>query len=203
MLAARVEKLEGDLEKLRSTRSVLSKTLFGSKSERQGRKGTGRSRGQQQGSPGHGRTKRTGLGKKQERHEPPRDERVCPRCGKPYAANGQHCSTLFEVDVEAWERTIIRPRYRPTCECAAPREVTAPPAARLFENTAYGISVWTCMLYERFVCLRPLNRVAAWLAGMGLPIPPGTSADSIKRFVPLFRPLAEAIPAHRNEAALR
>ena len=202
-LAARADRLQAELDKLRSTRGVLSKALYGSRSERQGRKGTGRSRGQQQGSTGHGRTRRTGLGKKPERHEPPQVERVCPRCGKPYAANGQHCSTLFEVDVEAWERTIIRPRYRPTCDCTAPREVTAPPATRLFENTAYGISVWTCMLYERFVCLRPLNRVATWLADMGLPISPGTLADSIKRFVPLFKPLAEAILAHQNEATLR
>ena len=202
-VSARADRLQAELDKLRSTRSVLSKALFGSRSEKQGKKGTGRSRGQQQGSTGHGRTERTGLGKRKERHEPPQDDRVCPRCGKPYAANGHHCSTIFEVDVEAWERTIIRPRYRPTCDCAPPQEVTAPPATRLFENTAYGISVWTCMLYERFVCLRPLSRVAAWLADMGLPISPGTLADSIKRFVPLFQPLAEAILAHQNEATLR
>ena len=75
--------------------------------------------------------------------------------------------------------------------------------ARLFETTPYGISVWACMLYERFVCLRPLCRVAAWMADMGLAISPGTLADSTKRFVPLFEPLAEAILAHQNEAALR
>ena len=27
--------------------------------------------------------------------------------------------------------------------------------ARLFDNTPYGISVWVCLLYERFVCCRP------------------------------------------------
>ena len=78
-----------------------------------------------------------------------------------------------------------------------------PPVARLFDTTPYGISVWVCMLYERFVCCRPLHRVAAWLADMGLVISPGTLADSIKRFVPLFEPLAEEILAHQNEAALR
>ncbi len=81
--------------------------------------------------------------------------------------------------------------------------MTAPPVARLFDTTPYGISVWVCMLYERFVCCRPLHRVAAWLADMGLAISPGTLADSIKRFVPLFEPLAEEILAHQNEAALR
>ena len=38
---------------------------------------------------------------------------------------------------------------------------------------------------------------------MGLAISPGTLADSIKRFVPLFEPLAKAILAHQNTAALR
>ena len=203
-LASRAEKLELDLDKLRSTRSVLSKALYGSRSEQQKKPGTGRKRGQQRGAAGHGRTQRPGLGKKKERRDPPEDARVCPRCGKPYAANGERCTTLVEIDVEAYENTIVRPRYRRSCECAsAPREVTAPPVTRLFETTPYGISVWTCMLYERFVCCRPLHRVAAWLADMGLAISPGTLADSIKRFVPLFEPLAEAILAHQNEAALR
>ena len=203
-LAARVEKLEGDLDKLRSTRSVLSKALYGSRSERQKRPGTGRKRGQQRGGAGHGRTQRAELKQKKESRDPPQEARVCPRCGKPYGANGERCTTLFEIDVEAYERTIVRSRWRRSCDCAcAPREVTAPPVTRLFETTPYGISVWTCMLYERFVCCRPLHRVAAWLADMGLSISPGTLADSIKRFVPLFEPLAEAILAHQNEGALR
>ena len=203
-LASRVEKLELDLDKLRSTRSVLSKALYGSRSEQQKKPGTGRKRGQQRGAAGHGRTQRPGLGQKKEPRDPPEDARVCPRCGKPYAANGERCTTLFEIDVEAYENTIVRSRWRRSCDCAsAPREVTAPPVTRLFETTPYGISVWTCMLYERFVCCRPLHRVAAWLADMGLAISPGTLADSIKRFAPLFEPLAEAILAHQNEAALR
>ena len=98
----------------------------------------------------------------------------------------------------------MRPRWRRSCECASSlREVTAPPVARLFEGTPYGISVWVCMLYERFACCRPLHRVAVWLADMGLAIAPGTLADSIKRFVPLFAPLAKAILAHQNTAVLR
>ena len=203
-LASQVETLQAQLDKLRSTRSVLSKALYGSRSERQKKPGTGRKRGQQRGAAGHGRTQRPGLGKKKETREPPEEARVCPRCGRPYASNGERCTTLFEIDVEAYENTVVRPRYRRTCDCAsAPREVTAPAVTRLFETTPYGISVWACMLYERFACLRPLCRVAAWMADMGLAISPGTLADSIKRFVPLFEPLYEAILAHQNEAALR
>ncbi len=173
-LASQVETLQARLDKLRSTRSVLSKALYGSRSEQQKRPGTGRKRGQQRGAAGHGRTQRPGLGQKKEPRDPPEEARVCPRCGKPYAANGERCTTLFEIDVEAYENTIVRSRWRRSCDCAsAPREVTAPPVTRLFETTPYGISVWTCMLYERFVCCRPLHRVAAWLADMGLAISPG------------------------------
>ena len=203
-LASRVETLQAQLDRLRSTRSVLSKALYGSRSEQQKKPGTGRKRGQQRGTAGHGRTQRPGLGQKKETRDPPEDARVCPGCGKPYAANGERCTTLFEIEVEAYENTIVRPRYRRTCDCASsPCEVTAPPVARLFDNTPYGVSVWVCLLYERFVCCRPLHRVAAWLADMGLAISPGTLADSTKRFVPLFEPLAKAILAHQNEAALR
>ena len=203
-LASRVETLQAQLDRLRSTRSVLSKALYGSRSEQQKKPGAGHKRGQQCGTAGHGRTQRPGLGQKKETRDPPEDARVCPGCGKPYAANGERCTTLFEIEVEAYEKTIVRPRYRRTCDCASsPREATAPPVARLFDNTPYGVSVWVCLLYERFVCCRPLHRVAAWLVDMGLAISPGTLADSTKRFVPLFEPLAKAILAHQNEAALR
>ena len=48
-----------------------------------------------------------------------------------------------------------------------------------------------------------LKRVAAWLSDRGLPISPGTLADSMLCFVPLFEPVADAILAHQNKAALR
>ena len=41
------------------------------------------------------------------------------------------------------------------------------------------------------------------MSAQGLTVSPGTLADSLKRFVPLFEPLAEAILAHQNKAALR
>ena len=144
------------------------------------------------------------LGEKTERRNPPKDARVCCCCGKPYAANGERSTTVVEIEVKAHTRRIVRPRWRRSCDCAAsPFEVTAPPVARLFDNTPYGISVWVCLLFERYACCRPLHRVSAWLADMGLAISPGTLADSVKRFVPLFEPLSKAILAHQNQAALR
>ena len=203
-LRARNAGLEARIARLQSTRSVLSQALFGSRSEKQKKEGAGRKRGQQRGAPGHGHTPRPGLGEKKERRNPPKVARTCSCCGKPYVANGERSTSLIEIEVEAHIRRILRTRWRRGCDCASsPLEVIAPPPARLFDNTPYGIGVWTRFLFEHCACLRPLSRIAAWMGDQGLPISAGTLADSIKRFVPLFDPLAEAILAHQNEAALR
>ena len=77
------------------------------------------------------------------------------------------------------------------------------PVPRLFPRTPYGTSVWARILYERFACFRPLRQVAAWMTDQGLAIAPGTIAGSVRRFLPLFAPLAEAILAYQNEMAVR
>ena len=200
----RIETLEAQLAKLRSSGTVMSKRLYGRKSEQQKKPGSGRERGQQRGAPGHGRTQRPKLEERPEEINPPPEECACARCGQLYAPNGAEESTLVEIEVKAYKRVINRPRFRRTCECASsPMEVSAPPVPRLFANTLYGISVWACFLFERYACFRTLNGVAAWMSERGLAISPGTLANSRKRFVPLFETLYEAILAHQNTAALR
>ena len=200
----RLETLEAQLAKLRATGTVLSKKLFGRKSEQQDKPRSQRKRGQQRGAPGHGRTQRPGLEERTEEHNPPPDTCVCARCGQPYAPNGAEQSTLVEIEVQAHKRVIRHARWRRTCECASsPMEVSAPPVARLFPNTPYGTSFWARFLFEHCACLRPVHRVAAWMSGQGLTVSPGTLANRLKRFVALFEPMADAILAHQNQAALR
>ncbi len=203
-LRERNERLEATVAKLQAARAVLSKALFGSRSEQQKKPRSERRRGQQAGAAGHGRTRRPALGEKTERRDPPKDARVCSCCGKPYVANGERSSTLIEIEVRAHTRRIVRPRWRRGCECpSSPLEVTAPAPARLFTRTPYGTSVWARVLFERYACLRPLSRVSAWLSDQGLRISAGTLADSAPRFLPLFEPVAAAILAHQNGAAVR
>ncbi|MDE0476100.1 MAG: IS66 family transposase, partial [Gammaproteobacteria bacterium] len=203
-LRAQRARLQARILQLRSSRAVLSKAVFGGKSEKQDKPRSERKRGQRRGAPGHGRTPRPALKEKEERREPPPDALICSCCGKPYVANGENASSVIEIAVKAHIRRIVRPRYRRGCECASSApEVAAPPPARLFPRTPYGISVWARILYERFACFRPLRRVAAWMADQGLPIAPGTIASSVRRFLPLFAPLAEAILAHQNGMAVR
>ena len=200
----RIETLEVQLAKLRATGAVLSKTLYGRKSEQQDKPRSERKRGQQRGAPGHGRTQRPGLEERAEERNLPADACVCGRCGQPYAPNGAEESTLVEIEVQAHKRVIRRPRWRRSCDCASsPMELLAPPVPRLFARTPYGTSFWARFLFEHCACFRPVHRTAAWMAGHGLPVSPGTLADSLKRFIPLFEPLAEEILAHQNEAALR
>ncbi len=84
----RIETLEAQLERLRATRAVLSKALYGRKSEQQDKPRSERKRGQQRGARGHGRTQRPGLAERTEEHNPPPDACVCGRCGQPYAPMG-------------------------------------------------------------------------------------------------------------------
>ena len=200
----RIGALEAQLAKLRSSRAMLSKRLYGRKSEQQKKARSQRKRGQQRGATGHGRTQRPGLDERPEELDLPEEERICGTCSQPYTPNGAEVSTLVEIEVIAYQRVISRQRWRRTCACASsPMEVSAPPVPRLFVRTPYGISFWTRFLFEHFACLRTLHGVAAWMSDHRLRVSPGTLADSLKRFVPLFLPLDEAILAHQNTAALR
>ena len=179
----RIETLEAQLERLRATGAVLSRALYGRKSEQQDKPRSERKRGQQHGAPGHGRTQRPGLEERTEEYNPPPDACVCGRCGQPYAPNGAEESTLVEIEVKAHKRVIRRSRWRRACECASsPMEVSARPVPRLFPRTLYGTSFWARFLFEHCACFRPLHRVAAWFSSQGLPVSPGTLADSLKRW---------------------
>ena len=205
-LRRRIKRLEGRLAELRESPrgEKRRKGRSGGASERRERPRSKRPRGRQPGAPGHGRTERPLLEEHTEEHDPPPDARVCGDCGSPYAANGAEESSLVEIEVRAHRRVIRRRRWRRTCGCASsPPEVKAPPVPRLFPRTPYGTSFWARFLFERHVCLRPLHRVSAWLSDHGLPVSPGTLADSVHRFGPLFEPLDGAILAHQNGAGIR
>ena len=203
-LEAQKTALEREVETLRSTRSVLSGALYGSRSEQQNKPRSGRARGQPKGKPGHGRTARPALETKEERHDPPAQTRRCACCGTPYVANGERVSQLIEIAVKAHVRRIVRRRWRAACECeGSPTEVLAPTPPRLFAGTAFGISVWVRYLHERYANHRPCRQVAAWLTEQGLTVSPGTLADSTARFLALFEPLHDAIVAHQSQATVR
>ena len=201
-VATRIKALLAKIKTLRAIQSNSDKQRFGRKSEKQETPPSDRNRGQQPGSTGHGRTPRD-LERKEETHEA-EAEAVCPCCGKPYAPNGAHESEIIEVEVKAHTRVIRRPRYRASCDCPdRPSEIAAPPVPRLFPHTAFGISVWSLLLREKYYSHRPFNQFARWLGLHGLPISAGTLCDRILDFTVLFGPLSREILAHQNQAAIQ
>ena len=129
-LLSRTQTLERQLVRLRATGVVLSKALYGCKSEQQQKAPSERKRGQQPGAAGHGRTQRPALEERAEQHDPPADERVCRQCGEDYARNGDRVTEIAEIEVKAHKRAINRSRWRRSCTCeSSPPEVSAPPGA--------------------------------------------------------------------------
>ena len=196
--------LQTKLDESHSIRVGLSKTLYGQCSEQQLKPPSKRKPGQQPGAPGHGRTPRPGLEEKVERHDPPKADRTCGKCGKPYVANGGCPSTVIEVEVKAYTRKIIRSRWQAGCGCDPDSpEVIAPAVPRLFRGTDFGISVWAWVLMERFAFSQPYRRIAARLGGSGLSVSAGTLADRTASWIPLFSSLAKAIMERQNQAVVR
>ena len=201
-LATRIAGMEQQLSALKAMRSNDTQHRFGDRSEQLERPASPRKRGQQPGRPGPGRTPREALEVRPEIQELPSTERDCQQCGQPYAAHGFVESNLIEIQVAAHTRRIRRQRYRRVCDCAGPATVVAPPVPRLLPNTAYGISVWTTLLHERFAGQRPFRQIARWMAYHGLPISPGTLCDRLDDLHRLFESLSQAIRAHMVDARI-
>ena len=195
-LESRIVELERRLCRLKAMRSNDARHRFGDRSERQSRPSSPRRRGQQPGRAGPSRTPRKSLAVRTEIVELAARHTGCERCGRALAGHGWVESELIEIEVAAYRRRIRRRRYRRVCGCAGPATVLAPPVARLFAHTAYGISVWTTVLLEHWEGQRPFRQIARWMTRHGLAISPGTLCDRLGDLSQLFEPLSAAIRAH-------
>lgn len=114
------------MEALEATVRDLNQRLCGTKSERvassdaagQPKPGSARDRGQQPGTPGHGRRDRSALPVVAEIHDLNETAKHCHQCGEVLAPfPGAKESAIIEVQVQAHVRRIQRWRYQPTCGC--------------------------------------------------------------------------------------
>ena len=144
----RIETLDVQLERLRATGAVLSRALYGRKSEQQDKPRSGRKRGQQRGAPGHAAPNGPGS------------------MSAPKSSNRRRmraCAPVRSALCRQRRRGIHPRRDRgqglqardppsalaPDLRCASsPIEVSAPPAPRLFPRTIYGTSFWARFLFE-------------------------------------------------------
>ena len=153
-----------------------------------------RSRGQQPGSPGHGRTPRPDLPVINETIDLQDDEKYCPCCGLPRMPRPalDETSDVIEVDVRAYTRRIQRPAYvrNPGCHCPnVPAVITAPPFPRLITRSPYGISIRVDILLNKFQYSQPTHRHLQDLKDRSLPLSPGTVAGGLQSIAPLFEPI--------------
>jgi transposase len=186
----------------------LQNRLFGKKSEKNSplkseKDGTDdtpskRTRGQQPGSPGHGRTQRPDLPIIHDESDLADAEKCCPTCGLPHLptpALDEH-SKVIEVEVKAHVRHIRRPAYtrNPGCTCEdTPAIVIAPPPPRLIARSNYGVSFWVEVILSKYRYGQPSNRSLQDLSDQGLPVSPGTLAGGLQALAPLFEPVLEAL----------
>lgn len=195
-LKEKVTELEAKL-RLRERQLFARKSERGSKGQKRRDAGpTGKPRGQQKGTPGHGRRSQDALQSKEERYGLEEKDRLCPCCGLPYDLDaGTEDSEVVEVEVQAHRRRIRRQRYGRRCMCEGPPlTLTAPGPSKLIPKGAYGVSFWSLALLDKFLFQRPTYRLLTFLAlTLGLVVSRGTVTGGFKRLKRLFVPLYEAI----------
>jgi len=211
----RIEGLKQELEETRAENRKLKDRLFGKKSEKKSKDRSNhlddpqdspnkeqRKRGGQKGGSGHGRRDYSHLPAEEEFVEVPPDERVCPRCGKPFAEmSDTEDSEQVEIEIRIYRRKTRRKRHRSTCQCyACTRTVTAPCPAKLIRKSRLGTSLWAHILLDKFASHRPTARLLEELKQHGLDLAPGTVADGLRRLEPMFVPVYEAL-LKRNQAS--
>ncbi|MGI9004263.1 MAG: hypothetical protein ACR2GH_21870, partial [Pseudonocardia sp.] len=87
-------------------------------------------RGQRRGSRGHGRRDYSHLRTREQVHDLPAGERVCPCCGAGYAPFGQETCEQVDWQVELTRIVHRRPTYRRTCRCPVRGVLAAPPVPK-------------------------------------------------------------------------
>jgi transposase len=206
LLAAQVRQLQGEIRELKR-RLFARKTETASATEPKTVKPNQpqhqpRSRGQQPGSPGHGRRHHDHLPTTHETCAVPEAERCCPDCGLAYEKiPGSADGDILEVEVRAHRRRYHRERYKRSCDCVQqPALLTAPPPAKLIPKSNLGISVWSLILQRKFEFFQPLHRVLAELRSHDLHLAAGTITDGLKKLVPLFEPLYQGLVEHNRAA---
>jgi transposase len=205
--------LQQENEQLRAQLRLREQQLFGRKAETRAATPpttTGpddrprRPRGQQPGQKGPRRRDYSHLPALVEEREIPGEQCCCRRCGRPFApVSGTEDSTLLEIEVKAHRRVIRRHRYRPTCACGAhPGVVTAPPAPRVIPKSILGVSLLVELLVDKYLSYRPTYRLLADLQTRDLDLSLGTVTDALRRLLPLFEPVYEALAGHSRRQPL-
>ncbi|RLA86983.1 MAG: IS66 family transposase [Deltaproteobacteria bacterium] len=214
---AREELRKQEVQQLNARIRYLEQKLYGRKSEKKtsSEKNTStsssnddtskRERGQQPGSPGHGRRDYSHLPVEETVYK--LDEAVCPKCGCPLHEDpllDTDDSETIEIEVKAYRRKAKRKKYKKACQCdGVPGIITAPGPAKLIDKGKLGISVWVHLLLEKYLYQRPINRLLELFKDIEFDAAAGTIGGGLKKLPPLFEPvLKEIIRKNQTERHL-
>jgi transposase len=188
----RIEQLQHEVEHLRGENRKLQSQLFGRKTEKETRQDRSnhleseddlsakpKSRGQRRGRPGPQRRDYGHLPAREEVHELPAAEQLCPHCGLPYTLCGSEDSEQLEMETVVYRRVIKRRRYQRTCRCAGPRTLIAPPPPKLIPKGLLGLSLWVEILLDKFASHRPTERLLESWQLLGLDVAAATVAGGL------------------------
>jgi transposase len=206
--AARETTLRSEIESLRAQLRLREQQLFGSKSEshpapneEQTKPKLPKPRGQQTGRPGPARRDHSHLPALDEVIELPAEQQLCSCCGLPFEPfAGTEDGQILEVEVKAYRRVYHRQRFRPTCGCANnPGIITAPAPDKLIPKSTLGVSIWVEVLLDKYLFYRPSYRLLQDWKTHGLDLSLGTLTDGLRRFLPLFKPVYQALTKHNQQ----
>lgn len=220
-LQSKIKKLEKDvkdrdkkLEKANKTIAWLRKKVFGKSSEKKlerskraktadAKTSDKRSRGQQAGTNGHGRTDRSSVRPGDTVRIPIPGGCKCPDCGKEYTVlRVTEDSAIFDLAIDIFKTIYKQLKYVSQCRCRGKRIVTAPPPPRLYPRTDVGNSVWMYLLVQKYLNAVPTNRTLKDLKLRGFSLAEGTVTGGFKIINDLLDPLNEAIVQHCQGADL-
>lgn len=215
-----IKKLHKTVEELKAQNAWLKQRLFGRQTEQskdtqendsneqdlparpdnsQEKK---RSRGQQPGTPGHGRKPRNNLPGVEVIYDLKEHEKYCPICGlsfSPFPATKDSEDIHYEIRVV--RRIHKRKMYLPTCQCAVvPGIITAQGPAKLIPKGMFSVDFWVHILAEKFLFQRPMSRILQTLALEGLDISQGTITGGLEKIKDMVYPLYTRI-LERSRAA--
>jgi transposase len=212
---ARIAELEQGQALLQGENRKLRADLFGRKSEKQGCSARSnelpdpadpkpvRSRGQQPHHPGPKRRDYKHLPVREEFHEIPIGEQVCPHCDRPLSRCGTEDSEQIEIETVLYRRLIRRRRYQQTCECPGPRTQVASPSPKLIPKSRFGVSIWVEVLLDKFASHRPTERLRKHWRDLGLDVSHGTITGGLQQLEPLFQGTYEAIQQRNKTSPYR
>jgi transposase len=218
---ALIRDLRGQNEALKAKLVLLSRQVFGRKSEKtedcqegpsegeaEGASASEactvpqRRRGKQPGTKGYGRRRRMNLPVVEVPHDLPEAQKRCPICGKPFAVfPGTEDSEELDWEVRIVRRVHRRLRYLRSCGCQGGSSiVTAPAPAKLIPKGMFSVGFWVRLLLEKYLFQRPLYRVLRMLALEGLDVSQGTLTGGLRRIGELMQPVY-ALIQERNRSA--